>query len=128
MTEVPRFPLEHNVRATMPLPAATLPQYIRHAERFGSEFVYETALFDLSPKHLGHLAKHLRRIDKRWSLAKQHRDELIGALIGEGVSDREIREAAGVSQPTVREVRYRLSQPPEPTVHEAPSERNGGAQ
>lgn len=102
--------LELDCRTTVQLPPATLAQYVRHAERFGTEFVFETARFELEPVEMGHLAKHLRRIDKRWSLSKEDREGLLVALIDGGVSDKNIREMVGVSQPTVRDRRTSLAE------------------
>ncbi len=46
-----------------------LEGFIPHAERFGSECVYETAEDFLDPEQLGYLALRLRRIDGRWRLS-----------------------------------------------------------
>lgn len=43
-----------------------LNAYRRHAERFGPECVFETAMCDLSAVPLGRLSLHLQRIDPEW--------------------------------------------------------------
>jgi hypothetical protein len=57
--------------------APTLGQYVRHAERFGGELVFETAgglvwpfKPDLSIRQLGALSMRLQRLDPTWRLPK----------------------------------------------------------
>ena len=86
----------------------TLEQYRRHAERFGTECVYETAEgLGLSALELGHLARHLRRIDPRWRLTATQRDQLIADLLAERLRTAEIAHMAGVSEKTVSRTRQR---------------------
>jgi hypothetical protein len=51
----------------------TMARYVRHAERFGTEMVYETAggltwpfAPELGVRELGALSLHLQRLDPRW--------------------------------------------------------------
>ena len=84
----------------------SLADYVKHAEQFGTECVYETAAeLGLAAAELGYLARHLRRIDKTWRLATEHRDHLILGLVTEGIADKEIRDMAGVSQDTLARLR-----------------------
>lgn len=78
----------------------TLAEFVRHAERFGVECVYESAEWTRLPE-LGSLARHLRRIEKSWRLSPDQRDRLIAELRDRGLSNREIADMAGVSLSTV---------------------------
>jgi hypothetical protein len=78
----------------------TLEEYIRHAERFGVDCVYETAE-ETGLIELGYLARHLRRIDRRWRLSSVQRSRLIGELLASGLTHRDIADMAGVSTDTV---------------------------
>jgi hypothetical protein len=53
---------------------ATLREYVRHAERFGTDAVYETAAGDLTRAELA-LAEHLRRLDRKWRMPPQQEVE-----------------------------------------------------
>jgi hypothetical protein len=80
--------------------------YVKHAERFGTEVVYQSAEeHELPALDLGYLARHLRRIGKSWKLDPSQRERLIRGLIAADVPDREIRDIAKVSQDTVRRFR-----------------------
>src|SRR5438477_3912781 len=83
----------------------SLADLIRHAERFGIERVYETAEEHLPALELGYLVLRLRRVDKHWRLSADERERLIRGLIEAGVPDREIREMARVTLPTLRKMR-----------------------
>jgi hypothetical protein len=84
----------------------SLDVLIRHAEKFGSECIYETAVeFGLPGVELGYLARHLRRVDRYWKLTPQQKYDLIVGLLSEDVPDREIRDMAKVSQDTVARTR-----------------------
>ena len=90
----------------------TLESLVRHAEKFapqsvyGAECVYETAEQTRLPAlELGYLARHLRRIDTHWRLTLGQRDRLILALSDAGVADKEIRDLAKITQPTLRKLR-----------------------
>jgi hypothetical protein len=79
---------------------------VRHAERFGSELVFETACeLGLPVLERGWLVRHLRRVDPIWKLTPEQRRVLIVTLIDEAVANRTIREICMVSQDTLRRVR-----------------------
>jgi DNA-directed RNA polymerase specialized sigma24 family protein len=82
------------------IPAPTLTDFVRHAERFGVECVYETAE-ETGLSDLGYLTRHLRRIDRSWRLSPNQRERLIAELLGAGLPQREIADLAGVSTDTV---------------------------
>jgi hypothetical protein len=83
----------------------TLDQFVRHAERFGTEFVFETAAARLGSPDLGHLARHLRRIDRRWRLSPADRAALAAGLVVAGIKTVDIVDLAGVSYSTVASLR-----------------------
>jgi hypothetical protein len=56
---------------------ATLREYIRHAKRFGTEAVYETAAGDLTRAELAALAEHLRRLDGKWRMPQEREVEKV---------------------------------------------------
>jgi hypothetical protein len=96
---------------------------VRHAESFGVEEVFATAEEEgFSAEDLARLAMALRRIDRHrakaekaanvsrriapvWHLTPRQRDRLFGRLAEQGASDRFMRDALDVSQPTVRTLR-----------------------
>jgi hypothetical protein len=83
-----------------------LADFVKHAEQFGGECVYETAeAVGLRAPDLGYLARHLRRIDRTWRLSAKQRDLLILGLMTEGIADKKIRDMAGVSQDTLARFR-----------------------
>ena len=86
----------------------TLGGLIRHAERFGTECVYETAEeLGFPALELGYLARHLRRVDRLWRLTPDQRERLIEELLAAGTRRREIADMAGVSEKTVSRARQR---------------------
>jgi hypothetical protein len=98
----------------------TLEQYVRHGEKFGVELVYETAAERrLSAVELGQLARHLRRLDRRWRLSHTDRHELAEQLVVAGVKAADVAEMAGVSRSTVASLRAASPRPadaaPQPT-------------
>jgi hypothetical protein len=79
---------------------------VSHAQRFGVEAIYETAIeLSLAPRDLGHLTRHLRRIDRRWRLSPNARHKLARRLVAAGVKTAQIVEQAGVSRSTVASLR-----------------------
>jgi len=79
---------------------------VKHAEKFGTAEVYETATaMGFSALELGYLVRHLRRIDKSWRLESAQRTRLVRELLEANVADKEIRDMAGVSQDTVARLR-----------------------
>jgi hypothetical protein len=83
---------------------ALLP-FLKHAKKYGVEFVYESAKTELSPRELCVLANELSRIDKKWKLDQAQRIDLVVRLSELGTPDKEIRELVGISQPTLRKFR-----------------------
>jgi len=95
---------------------ATLAEYVRHAELFGSECVYETAEVDLSGTELIQLDRELTRIDterrrrfgkvpqrKRMSLERKR--QTVVWLTNEGLPATRIAEQLGLSVRRVEELR-----------------------
>jgi len=119
-----------------------LDGYVRQAERFGAELVFDTAAgltwpfrAHLSIRELGYLALRLRNLDPAWRLPKPDDGafEVRGLdaadfallLVAEGVDERDACRMAGVSRRTMqrrqRPAREALEQardlsksPPEP--------------
>jgi hypothetical protein len=92
-------------RATQPA-RPTLDQYVGHAERFGSELIFQTAVeLNVPPRDLGHLARHLRRVDRRWRLSPADRHNLAELLVAGGAKTATVVEQAGVSRSTVAGLR-----------------------
>jgi hypothetical protein len=82
-----------------------LADFIRHAERFGSELVYETALDCLhDPHELGLLSLALQRMDRRWQLAPAQRIALARKLLSARLPLIRICDMAQLSRTTL----YRL--------------------
>jgi hypothetical protein len=83
-----------------------LDAYVRHAERYGTSFVYETAAADgFRAVELGQLARHLRRVDRRWRLAQADRRALAERLVADGVKAKDVVEMADVSHTVVAAIR-----------------------
>jgi hypothetical protein len=84
----------------------TLEQYVTHAQRYGVEAIYETAEeLRLPAVQLGYLARHLRRVDRRWRLSPTNRHELAERLVAAGARARDVAEMAAVSRSTVASLR-----------------------
>jgi hypothetical protein len=84
----------------------TLDRYVTHAEKFGVEFVYETA--DEQPLisvELGYLARHLHRVNPRFKLTLDQRHDLASRLVADGATTAEVVDLAHVSYSTVAELR-----------------------
>lgn len=103
----------------------TLDQFVRHAQLYGTDMVYETAQSYLPPIQCGWLVEHLRRLDKRWSLDRDCKERLLNGLLDAETSDKTIRELLGISQPTLRKYRVARTRAAEALNHAASSERNG---
>jgi hypothetical protein len=100
--------------------SAQLEDYVRHAERYGTEAIFETATEDLDVVALGRLACRLRHIERRWRCPK--RDWLVLGLLDAGVRDRQVCDWVGISRPTLRKVRDLAKQAPDSAF---PSGENG---
>jgi hypothetical protein len=85
-----------------------LADFIRHAERFGTKYVYETALEYLDdPRELGRLSLALQRVDLRWQLEREQRASLALALHEAGVPTSRVCEMAQLSRRTLHRLRQR---------------------
>jgi hypothetical protein len=83
-------------------------RFIRHAERFGTEEVFEVAAADgFTATELGRLTLALRRVDPDWRLSRDQREDLFAELDAAGVPDRRLREFLGISQKTLSRERNR---------------------
>jgi hypothetical protein len=111
----------------------TLDQYVRHAELYGTECVYETAE-QTGLSDLPYLPPHLRRIDKNWRLNSEQRDRLLHRMIEGGVKYAAISEATGVPLRTVErtgsllrksEAKTRMVEPSNPAKSGVSGERDG---
>ena len=86
-------------------------QFVRHAKRFGTEMVYETAEYGSSAQERVSLARHLRRIDPEWKIGPEARDRLIADMVSEGEPDHKIGEALGISRRAAFTARTELANP-----------------
>lgn len=90
----------------MSLDQPTLDEFIRHAERYGSECVYETAAEGhLDAQELGTLSLALQRIDRKWRLPYRRRAALALALCDIGLPHARVCEMAQVSRATLHRLR-----------------------
>jgi len=97
----------------MSIDEPTLQEFIRHAERFGSELVYETAASYLEPDELGQLSLALQRLDRRWRLTPAQKTELALALSERHLPVAEIAEMAQLHRATVHRLRQEHTQLPD---------------
>jgi hypothetical protein len=87
----------------------TLREFVRHAERFGVESVYETAEYWLVSNERASLAKHLRRIDPQWRMKPDARSRLIHSMADHGATDQQIGDALGISRRAAWSARTELA-------------------
>jgi hypothetical protein len=93
-------------RRTRSAAPTTLDLYVTHAEKFGVEFVYETAdEQQLTPFELGYLARHLHRVNPRFKLTPDQRHDLASRLVADRATTAEVVDFAHVSSSTVAELR-----------------------
>ena len=78
----------------------TLEQFVRHAEKFGTEQVYETAE-QIGLSETDSLALHLRRIDSKWSLGPDQQARLLDKLWERGLPNHKVSEYTGIPLRTV---------------------------
>ena len=89
---------------------SAVQRYRRHAQLYGGEELFETALDEgIGALELGRLALALRHVDSDWRLTRAQAMDLAVALVSAGCADKDIRSMAGISQPTVREARCRAA-------------------
>lgn len=95
----------------MSLDRPTLQEFVRRAERYGSELVYETAAAGyLKPQELGLLSLALQRLDRKWRLAPAQKTKLAGALLDTPLPVARICEMSQLHQATVHRLRQERQQ------------------
>lgn len=94
----------------------SLEKLLRHAERFGPDCVYETALeHGADASVLGKLAAGIRKLDRRWKLTRDQQTGLAHRLLNVGADGGLIRNYTGLSSKSLES----LIHPPE-SESEAP--------
>lgn len=89
----------------------TLEEFIRHAERYGSELVYETAAAGyLDPEQLGLLSLALQRLDRKWRLPPAQRAALALALAELRLPQARVCEMAQLSRATLHRLRQQAQE------------------
>jgi hypothetical protein len=85
----------------------TVQGFIRHAEVYGTEMVFETAWqAGLTIRELGQLSLRLQHIDPTWKLRKilkTNTGDFAAMLIDRGVNIKQAAEMAQVSTKTARD-------------------------
>lgn len=90
---------------------SSVREHAEHARLHGAEAAYANARRDdLSPRQLGWLLVHLRRLDADWKPTMGERHRLTRAMFETAVPEREIREALRVSQSTLWRFKRRLAE------------------
>ncbi len=97
----------------MSLDEPTLEEFVRHAERFSNELVYETAAGYLEPDELGLLSLALQRLDRKWRLAPEQKTKLALALLESPLPVARICEMSQLHRATVHRLRQERDQAPE---------------
>jgi hypothetical protein len=100
-----------------------MKSYIKHAEKFGVEGVFETAVrAGLTVEQLARLYSQLRSIDRQrqeierasnvrhyiepvWDVPRRVKSALVAGLVGLGWSNRRVRQTIGVGQSTITTTR-----------------------
>lgn len=98
----------------MSLDQPTLEEFVRHAERYGSELVYETAAGFLEPEELGLLSLALQRLDRKWRLAPAQKTKLALALIETPLPVVRICEMSQLHRATLHRLRQEREQVRQP--------------
>ncbi|MDE3069127.1 MAG: hypothetical protein KGJ43_00160 [Acidobacteriota bacterium] len=99
----------------MSLDQPTLEEFVRRAERYGSELVYETAAAGyLEPEELGLLSLALQRLDRKWRLAPAQKTKLALALLESPLPVARICEMAQLHRATVHRLRQERQQVRQP--------------
>lgn len=81
----------------------TLEGYVVHAEHFGTEEVFETALDEgLGLRDLGFLALRLQNLNPKWKLTLENQENFILALMDIGISSKDAARMVGTTVPTAR--------------------------
>jgi hypothetical protein len=97
----------------MSLDQPTLDEFVRHAQRYRSELVYETAEGYLDWRELAALSLALQRIDRHWKLSRERQTRLALALDQAGLPDAEICASAQLSRTTLHRLRHQDEQGPD---------------
>lgn len=98
----------------------TIDQYTRHAQRYGTEGIFETALEDADlaidyehgdtrSRTLARLVHRLRRLDKRFKLDNATNRALVRGMVRDKFSIRDITYLVGVSRPVVKSEQQALN-------------------
>lgn len=111
----------------MSLDRPTLEELVRHAERFGSELVYQTAADYLEPDELGLLSLALQRIDRKWRLAPHEKTTLALALLETPLPDARICEMSQLHRATLHRLRQERDQAGQPAETPVDSAQPCGA-
>lgn len=99
----------------MSLDRPTLAEFVRHAERHGSELVYDTAAKGyLDWREIAALSLALQRIDRHWKLSREQQTQIAFALDQAGLPDAEICAGAQLSRSTLHRLRQRHEQETRP--------------
>jgi hypothetical protein len=93
----------------------TLQEFVRHAERYGSELAYEAAVEGyLEPEELGLLSLALQRLDRKWRLAPAQKTKLALALLETPLPVARICEMSQLHRATVHRLRQEREQVRQP--------------
>lgn len=83
--------------------ANTLEGYVRHAEYYGTDEVFETACDGGLPlRDLGFLALRLQNLDSKWKLTADAQQLFVLALLFAGCDVKDAARMAGVSRATAQ--------------------------
>lgn len=81
----------------------TLEGYIKHAEHYGTEEVFESALDNgLDLRQLGWLALRLQNLDPKWKLTQESQHLFVLALVTSGWDVGDAARAAGCTKLAAR--------------------------
>jgi hypothetical protein len=81
------------------------------AKRSGAAETYAVARRELSPRELGCLLLHLRRVEPDWQAPRAERKQLAGLLLEAGVSVSTVIDQTGLSRSTLARLRRELANP-----------------
>jgi hypothetical protein len=95
--------------------ATTLAAYVRHAEKHGTEDIFETAAADLDALDLGRFSLRLQNLNPKWKLPNVARDRLALALIEKGADTRDVCRMAMVSRSTLWRLKQEAQPPDRPS-------------
>jgi len=93
---------------------AKLANYVRQAERYGCEGVFEAATADLGAQDLGRLSLRLQNIAPEWKMPRADQRRLALQLIAEGELDDQACRMAQISRTTLWRLRQGQDTPISP--------------